>query len=104
LSAVGLQPVWLGTIAPEYDTFSFVQSLLNWIGVRPNYLYNCLRGRKAKVTADGKHPGSFVVTLLLAPLLGLVSVPATLLLGLLGQGSALTICALKASPSDSKKP
>ena len=104
LSSAGMQPVWLTTIAPEYDCFSFVQSLLNWFGVRPNYLYNWLRGRKAKVTADGKQSGSFVATLLLAPLLGLLSVPATLLLGLVRQGSALTICAMKDNPAGSKKP
>lgn len=95
LQAAGLRAVWAGFFAPEYDTFSFVQSLLNWLGIRQNYLYNWLRGSRAKVTRDGKSPGSFLATLLLAPVLGIISLPATLLLGFLGRGSALTICAVK---------
>src|SRR5439155_7947567 len=35
--------------APEYDCFSFVQSALNNCGLRPNLLYNLLRGQGAKV-------------------------------------------------------
>ena len=99
LNAAGLQPRWRSFLAPEYDTFSFVQSLLNWLGVRQNLLYNWLRGHGAKVMPDGASLGSLLTTLLLAPLLGLLSLPATLILALAGQGSALTIGAVKA-PSD----
>jgi SAM-dependent methyltransferase len=95
LQVAGLRSVWAGFLAPEYDTFSFVQSLLNWLGVRQNFLYNWLRGRKAKVTNEGNSTGSLIATLLLAPILGVISLPATLLLGLCGRGSALTICAVK---------
>jgi SAM-dependent methyltransferase len=100
LADASLRPVWTGSFAPEYDTFSFVQSLLNRLGVRHNFLYNRLRGRKAKVTADGHSIGSFVATLLLAPVLGILSLPATLVLGMMGRGAALTICARK---EDSRK-
>jgi hypothetical protein len=95
LQAAGLRPVWAGFLAPEYDTFSFVQSLLNWLGVRQNFLYNWLRGKKAKVSGGENSTGSLIATILLAPILGIISLPATLLLGLLGRGSALTICAVK---------
>ncbi len=86
-------------LAPEYDTFSFVQSLLNWLGVRQNLLYNCLRGQGAKVMTGGNHLGSLCATVLLAPVLGVISLPATLLLGWFGQGSAITVCAVKESPA-----
>lgn len=96
LAGAGLRPARAGHFAPEYDSFSFVQSLLNWLGVRQNFLYNWLRGRRAKVMGGGGNcAGSFVATLLLAPLLGLASLPATLLLAAAGKGSALTICAVK---------
>ena len=103
LQAVDLQPVWLTTIAPEYDCFSWVQSLQNWLGVRPNLLYNLLRGRKAKVTKVGASPFSFLMTIVLTPILGLISLPVTVLLGLVGQGATLAICAMKASPARSSK-
>ena len=83
--------------------FSFVQSLLNWLGVRQNLLYNCLRGHGAKVMNGGNHLGSLCVTALLAPALGLISLPATLLLGWLGCGSAMTICAVKEKSETPRK-
>lgn len=79
----GLSPVWVSSLAPEYDNFSFVQSLLNWLGVRPNLLYNWLRGQRAKVIDGKRHLGSIVATGLLAPVLGAISLPATLLLAVL---------------------
>ena len=104
LAAVGLRPARMSFFAPEYDTFSFVQSLLNWLGVRQNLLYNWLRGQRAKVFAGKKPFGSIIATALLTPLLGLVSVPFTLLLGVFGQGSALTITAVKEKASSLELP
>jgi 2-polyprenyl-3-methyl-5-hydroxy-6-metoxy-1,4-benzoquinol methylase len=98
LHAAGLSPTWVSSLAPEYDNFSFVQSLLNWLGVRPNLLYNWLRGQSAKVIGRKKSYGSAIATVLLAPVLGAISVPATLLLAVLGQGATLTITAVKKSP------
>ena len=98
LGEAGLSPTWVSSLAPEYDTFSFVQSLLNWLGGRPNLLYNWLRGQRAKVIGGKKAYGSAVATLLLTPVLGVISLPATLLLALLGQGATLTITAVKKSP------
>jgi 2-polyprenyl-3-methyl-5-hydroxy-6-metoxy-1,4-benzoquinol methylase len=103
LTAAGLQPAWAGFFAPEYDTFSFVQSLLNWLGVRQNLLYNCLRGHGAKVMDGGNYLGSLCATALLAPALGLISLPATLLLGWLGCGSAMTVCAVKEKSETPRK-
>jgi SAM-dependent methyltransferase len=95
LVAANLRPAWTGSFAPEYDCFSFVQSLLNRLGVRQNFLYNWLRGQKAKVTKDGNLTGSFLATALLAPVLGIISLPATLLLGMFGRGATQTVCAMK---------
>ncbi|HZI32493.1 MAG TPA: class I SAM-dependent methyltransferase [Candidatus Binatia bacterium] len=95
LAVAGMPPVWSSSIAPEYDNFSFVQSLLNWLGVRSNLLYNWLRGQNAKVIDGKKHGGSVVATLLLAPVLGVISLPVTLVLGALGQGATLTLSAVK---------
>jgi len=98
LGEAGLTPRWVSSLAPEYDTFSFVQSLLNWLGVRPNLLYNWLRGQGAKVIGGKRPAGSIIVTGLLAPVLGVVSLPATFLLAFLGLGATLTTTAVKKSP------
>jgi SAM-dependent methyltransferase len=104
LATAGLRPVRMSFFAPEYDCFSFVQSLLNWLGVRHNLLYNLLRGRRAKVFVGEKSSRSLIATVLLAPLLGLISLPATLLLGASGLGSALTLAALNEKPPQGKLP
>jgi hypothetical protein len=93
LQNAGMHPAWTSSFAPEYDCFSFVQSMLNQLGVRHNFLYNRLRGQKAKVTSEGNSFGSLIATALLAPALGLISLPVTLILGMCGWGATLTICA-----------
>jgi SAM-dependent methyltransferase len=102
LNGAGLRPAWVSSLAPEYDCFSFVQSLLNRLGVQPNLLYNWLRGRNAKVIDGKKHAGSAVATALLTPVLGAIGVPATLLLSLLGRGATLIITAVKTGPADDR--
>jgi SAM-dependent methyltransferase len=102
LLAAGLRPARVSFFAPEYDAFSFVQSLLNWLGVRHNLLYNLLRGQRAKVLAANRYWGSLWVTALLAPLLGLISLPMTFLFGACRQGSAITIIAVKENTPPNK--
>lgn len=80
--------------APEFDSFSFVQSALNRLGFRQNLLYNLLRGRGAKVLGGGSSLQAVGAMLLAAPL-GVLSVPATALLALSEHGSALTLKAIK---------
>jgi SAM-dependent methyltransferase len=96
LSKAGLRLCGRGLFAPEYDIFSFVQSLLNRVGLRHNYLYNLLRGRGSKVI---RNPGGqwfqFVGTLVIGVPLAVLSLPTTLLAGLLRQGSAITAYARK---------
>jgi SAM-dependent methyltransferase len=95
LSEAGFEPRHTSFFAPEFDSFSFTQSALNSLGLRQNALYDLLRGRDAKVTAGALGPAQAVLSLLLAAPLGILSLPATLLAGLLGQGSSLTIHAAK---------
>ncbi len=96
LAAAGLHERQASGFAPEYDCFSFVQSLLSRAGLRHNLLYNVLRGRGAKVlSANEAGRLQIALTLLLAAPLGMLSVPATLLLGLFRQGATMTVWAEK---------
>jgi 2-polyprenyl-3-methyl-5-hydroxy-6-metoxy-1,4-benzoquinol methylase len=86
---------WSG-FAPEYDAFSFVQSVLNGCGLRHNLLYNVLRGKQAKVI-DGERTPQWQVaaSFLLGAALGVVSLPATFAAGLMGQAGTMTVLAVK---------
>jgi ubiquinone/menaquinone biosynthesis C-methylase UbiE len=103
LRNAGLQPRWSSSLAPEYDSFSFVQSLLNRLGVRQNFLYNLLRGRRAKVVGGGNSFGSLLATGLLAPLFFLLSLPATLLLAICGRGGTIILTAEKQASAPLRK-
>jgi SAM-dependent methyltransferase len=78
LTAAGFRErAWSG-FAPEYDAFSFVQSVENRLGLRHNLLYNVLRGQHAKVLHGTPAPvWQVALSLLLAAPLGLLSLPAT---------------------------
>lgn len=92
LRASGFEPLRASFFAPEYDAFSFVQSALNRLGLRQNALYELLRGRTARFGTSGG-AGTTLASVLLAVPLGLLSVPATLLAGLAGAGSSMTVLA-----------
>jgi SAM-dependent methyltransferase len=79
--------------ALEYDTFSFVQSVLNRVGVRHNLLYNLLRGRNARVGGAGAWLPKLATFAAAVPL-GTLGVPVTAMLNLAGVGSAMTIHAV----------
>ncbi len=84
------------SFSPEYDCFSFVQSLLNRFGVRHNLLLNMLRTRGAHVLPRGRSgPLHVLATVLLGLPLGVLSVPVTTVAGLAGQGATITLLALK---------
>lgn len=86
---------WSG-FAPEYDSFSFVQSVLNGCGLRHNLLYNVLRGKEAKVIDGVRTPQWQVFASLLgAAALGVASLPATFVAGLAGQAGTMTVLAVK---------
>jgi SAM-dependent methyltransferase len=92
LRAAGLEEVASSFHAPEYDTFSFVQSLENLMGLRMNLLYDALRGRRARFQASDSAIGRALAWLLAVPL-GILSVPLTLIAGAAGQGATLTLLA-----------
>lgn len=86
---------WSG-FAPEYDCFSFVQSMLNRTGLRHNLLYNLLRGQGAKVLGQkAAAPGQVLTSLALGAVLGVISLPVTLLLGWVGRAGTMTALAVK---------
>jgi SAM-dependent methyltransferase len=98
LSSAGFAAKDCSCFAPEYDSFSFVQSTLNWLGLRHNLLYNFLRGKKAKVLNGGKSsPFQLFITLILAAPLGVLSLIFTTLAGLTGEGATITVFARKES-------
>ena len=92
LDAAGFEVVRSSFFAPEFDAFSFVQSTLNRLGLRPNALYDTLRGRAAKLGSEGG-TASAVASVVLAAPLGVLSLPVTLGAGLAGAGSTLTVLA-----------
>ncbi|MFO1478343.1 MAG: class I SAM-dependent methyltransferase [Verrucomicrobiota bacterium] len=86
---------WHG-FAPEYDLFSFVQSLLNRTGLRHNLLYNFLRRGRAKVLQEeGASASQLLATLALAVPLTLIGIPATCIAGLAGKGGTMTVVAVR---------
>ena len=94
LSSAGLQVRSDSFLAPEYDTFSFVQSALNRIGLRQNLLYRLLRQGRAKVWRE-ESLAQILATLILAIPLSALSLPATMLAALARQGSAISLYAQK---------
>jgi SAM-dependent methyltransferase len=49
LEPAGLRPVKVSYLVPEYDLFSFVQTVENRIGLPPNLLYDVLRRPEARL-------------------------------------------------------
>ncbi len=49
LTEAGFHPVRVGYLAPEYDLFSFVQTVENRLGLPPNLLYDVLRRPEARL-------------------------------------------------------
>jgi SAM-dependent methyltransferase len=80
-------------LAPEYDLFSLVQSAQNALGLPHNRLYGLLRTRGARPSAGT--PLASLVALALAVPMGLLALPAPLLLAALRRGAAVTALAVK---------
>lgn len=96
VDAAGFDVRRRSSFAPEYDAFSFVQSVENRLGLTQNLLYDVLRGRGAKLL-EARRAGRAEIAgaLLLAIPLGALSAPATALLGAAGRGSSVTIWATR---------
>jgi len=92
----GLQACRWSGFAPEYDAFSFVQSVLNQCGLRHNLLYNVLRGKQAKMIDCEQTPNwQIAASLVLGAALGVISLPVTLVAGLIGQAGTMTVLSAK---------
>ncbi len=90
LESAGFQVCAVANLAPEYDYFSWVQTLLNRAGISPNLLYNLLRGQGAKLQQANKPERfSLILTLLLTPWLSLLSLVWVPLAALLGQSATV---------------
>lgn len=99
LGAAGLEVRRRSFFAPEFDAFSFVQTIENRLGLRTNLLYELLRGRGAKLLGRSAATGlEAALALLLAAPLGLLSLPVTTALSLARQGSSVTFLAVKRRP------
>jgi SAM-dependent methyltransferase len=96
LTECGFEIRHTSSFAPEYDSFSFVQSALNLCGLRHNLLYDVLRGKRAKVLTGEPAPWwQVAASVLLGAAFGVISLPATLLAGFLGQGGTVSMLAVK---------
>lgn len=100
LRETGFDLVEVSGFAPEYDLFSFVQSIQNRIGLRHNLLYSVLRRGAAKVLGPrGASPLQVICAIGLGALLGLAAIPWIVLAGVFRQGGTLTLLARKRTPS-----
>jgi SAM-dependent methyltransferase len=97
LAEAGFRELGASWFAPEYDAFSFVQSLENRAGLRPNLLYDLLRRSGARLGGRAGGWPAALAALALALPLALVALPVTLLGALLRRGSTLTVLARKES-------
>jgi len=94
LASAGLEVKSASFLAPEYDSFSFVQSVLNRLGLRHNLLYQLLRQGRSRVLRE-ESIFQILASLVLACPLGLASIPVTVLAAMAGQGTAVSLYAQK---------
>jgi SAM-dependent methyltransferase len=97
LSEAGLTLRELSFLAPEFDAFSFVQSVESRLGLPHNLLYDLLRSGTGRRQLIRSAPLSAALSLLFAVPLTVLAVPLTLLLGLAGAGSSMTALAVHKS-------
>jgi SAM-dependent methyltransferase len=97
LRHAGLTPGKLSYFAPEYDLFSFVQSLENRLGLAHNLLYDLLRTRDGKVLRtdkrsanNGAYAATAVALALPLALLGALWIPVATVMRF---GATMTIVA-----------
>ena len=82
----GLQPVDWTTFAIEYDWFGFIQSSLNLMCSRPNVLFE----RLTSGTSPSTHADA-IASAMLAPFVGAVTLPTTILSAMCGAGATLSV-------------
>jgi len=90
LEAEGFTPERWGTFSVEYDAYGMMQTLLNRVSPTPNWLFQVLIGQGGGGTAL-----DVVAALVLAPVLGLVSVLVSCVAPVFGKGGVLRVTARK---------
>ena len=80
-------------IAPEYDVFSFVQTVQNRIGLPPNLLYDVLRRRESRLAHPGMRPLLSVVAVASSVPLTLIGMVWVTMAAALGRSATITIYA-----------
>lgn len=95
LAGAGFEAAGTSWFAPEFDAFSFVQSVENRLGLPQNLLYGRLRRRGARLAEAGAGGLQVALAFLLAAPLGLLALGATTLSSLAGSGSTLSVYARK---------
>lgn len=95
LEEAGFEVVEKWRFAPEFDLFSFIQSVLNRLGLPFNHLYRQLRGAGAQLPGTRDKGWHRLASFGLAVPLGLLGLLVTTLLGAAGLGSTLTMVVRK---------
>jgi len=98
IKKAGLTRQKVSYFVPEYDFYSFIQSVQNSLGLQMNLLYRCLRSGELDTAAQSKRPSVWqtVVALLSLPILvplSLIWVTASVLCK---QGSSIVVVLKKA--------
>ena len=91
----GFQEIESWSFAPEFDLFSFIQSLQNRLGLPPNLLYRLLRNRMARLPGGRAKAWQSAVSILLAVPIGAIGLFWTTVGGLAGKGSTVTLLVRK---------
>ncbi|GDY20456.1 SAM-dependent methyltransferase [Verrucomicrobiota bacterium] len=98
LGRAGFAVLAESSVAPEYDLFSFVQTMLNRLGLRHNILYNALRSGAARLfPMDATDWLQVLVSVLLAMPLSALFLPWMLATVILRCGATVAIIATKTS-------
>lgn len=93
LDRAGFEVRSVSYVAPEYDLFSFVQSVENLFGLPQNLLYDRLRGRGARGGGESAGRGATLLAGLAALPLAAAGLPLTTLAALCRTGSSMTVLA-----------
>ncbi|MFN2426920.1 MAG: class I SAM-dependent methyltransferase, partial [Candidatus Binatia bacterium] len=90
LEAEGFAAESWSTFSAEYDAFGMMQSVLNRISPTPNWLFQKLIGQGGRTRA-----GDVAATVLLAPVLSVLSLVISAIAPVFGQGGVLRVTARK---------